>query len=191
MVKQYKNQKAGFSLFEALVSMLIMSLFFLATSKILTQKQVTEVRKNTHGYYECYVVNGAMFEHSASSSGSSQTEMVNQCTPKLSSDINFYNIHYFNSDGTQYNNKTVYHAVEQQSISNNITVINRPRDILEYITALNIDDEDNHQVINPPDIEQVEKTEFKTYINMAYSGSDIKKFSNPFPPGFEALLIAW
>ena len=49
-----KNKKFGFSLAEALVSMLILSVFFVATSKIITTKPKQEVQSNKHGYFECY-----------------------------------------------------------------------------------------------------------------------------------------
>ena len=50
-----KNKKFGFSLAEALVSMLVMSMFFIATSKIITTKPKKEVEANRHGYFECYI----------------------------------------------------------------------------------------------------------------------------------------
>jgi len=54
--------KRGFSLAEALVSMLILSMFFMATSKIITIKQKDEARVKTTGYYECYEKDGKMYE---------------------------------------------------------------------------------------------------------------------------------
>lgn len=54
MVKRTADKK-GFSIAEALVSMLVVSVFFLATSKVMTQKQPKEYQEPIHGFYECYV----------------------------------------------------------------------------------------------------------------------------------------
>ncbi len=49
-----KQNKSGFSLAEALVSMLILSVFFIATAKVITTKQPAGKIAITHGFYECY-----------------------------------------------------------------------------------------------------------------------------------------
>lgn len=59
-----KNRiKFGFSLAEALVSMLVLSLFFMATAKIITLKQKDAKTNNISGYFECYVDNGDLKQH--------------------------------------------------------------------------------------------------------------------------------
>ena len=57
MVNKKTNKKC-FSIAEALVSMLIISIFFIATSKVMTKKQRPDISESPHGFYECYVVNG-------------------------------------------------------------------------------------------------------------------------------------
>ena len=42
--------------------MLILSMFFMATSKIITVKQKDEARVKTTGYYECYINDDKMYE---------------------------------------------------------------------------------------------------------------------------------
>ena len=49
-----KRKKPGFSLAEALVSMLVLSIFFVASSRIITTKPKKEVQMNRHGYFECF-----------------------------------------------------------------------------------------------------------------------------------------
>ncbi len=70
MVKN--NHKKGFSLAEILVSMLILSLFFLAGAKVFTRKEKTEVMKKVHGFYECYW-NGNQLYQAMSKFGSRPT----------------------------------------------------------------------------------------------------------------------
>ena len=52
MVK--KNHKKGFSLAEALVSMLILSIFFGVAAKMVTQRPKQEYIVSPHGFFECY-----------------------------------------------------------------------------------------------------------------------------------------
>ena len=71
MVKNIKNnnQKA-FSLVEVLVSMLILSLFFLANTKVMTTKQKDETLMKVHGFYECYW-DGGVLKYAQSKTGRS------------------------------------------------------------------------------------------------------------------------
>ncbi len=59
MVRENKL-KSGFSLVEVLIAMLLMSLFFLASTKIITMKPPQEVQEKPHGYYECF---GPLSDH--------------------------------------------------------------------------------------------------------------------------------
>ena len=52
MVK--KIFKKGFTLAEALVVLLVLSVFFGATAKVMTKKRPSEVATYQHGYYECW-----------------------------------------------------------------------------------------------------------------------------------------
>ncbi len=49
------NKKSGFSIAEALIAMLILSTFFVVTSKAVNIKPKQEVSENPHGFYECYI----------------------------------------------------------------------------------------------------------------------------------------
>ena len=52
MVK--KIFKKGFTLAESLVVLLVLSVFFGATAKVMTKKRPSEVATYQHGYYECW-----------------------------------------------------------------------------------------------------------------------------------------
>lgn len=57
--------KKGFSLAEALVVMAIISIFFAAAGKIMTQKPKPIKQQNPHGYFECYLDGGTHKQSSA------------------------------------------------------------------------------------------------------------------------------
>ena len=57
--------KKGFSLAEALVVMAIISIFFAAAGKIMTQKPKPIKQQNPHGYFECYLDGGTLKQSSA------------------------------------------------------------------------------------------------------------------------------
>ena len=61
--------KQGFSLVEVLVSMLILSIFFVAAAKIITTKPKEEKIVTPHGYFECYWDGGTLYNHATSGAG--------------------------------------------------------------------------------------------------------------------------
>lgn len=73
--------KNGFSLAEALVSMLILSIFFLATYKINTQKESKDTITVPHGFFECYH-DGTTLHQRYSYAGDvvNESEPVGNCT---------------------------------------------------------------------------------------------------------------
>ena len=111
-----KNKKFGFSLAEALVSMLIMSMFFIATSKIITTKPKKEVQANRHGYFECYYDGGVLKQKR--SDGSYAGEPINAgnaCTFTPPTGIAFVLIYTLNDT----NGRKFYHSQEPQFNSDN------------------------------------------------------------------------
>ena len=54
--------KKGFSLAEALISMLVISVFFIVASKVMTMRPKTEYALARHGYYECYKYGGNSYQ---------------------------------------------------------------------------------------------------------------------------------
>ena len=111
-----KNKKFGFSLAEALVSMLVMSMFFIATSKIITTKPKKEVQANKHGYFECYYDGGVLKQkHSDGSYAGEPTNAGSACTFTPPSGIAFALIYTLNNT----NGRKFYHSQEPQFNSDN------------------------------------------------------------------------
>ena len=93
-----KNKtKFGFSLAEALVSMLVLSMFFLATSKIITTRPKAEVITYKHGYFECYMQGGQLMQKlSEENANTSPKNAGTACTYIPPKGISFLIIHAFN-----------------------------------------------------------------------------------------------
>ena len=89
-----KRIKPGFTFAEVLISMLLMSIFFVATAKVMTVRQKTEVHENPHGYYECYQ-SGSLMQHRVD--GTNTTIPINtpsnQCEFVPMRGLPFYNIY--------------------------------------------------------------------------------------------------
>ena len=91
--------KNGFSLAEVLVSMLILSVFFIATSKVITVKPKKEVQTFRHGYYECYQQNGVLYEKRADGSSTGGNPInVSACTFEPPGGIAYVLIYTINKD---------------------------------------------------------------------------------------------
>ena len=94
-----KNKKFGFSLAETLISMLVLSMFFIATSKMITTKPKTEVSENKHGYFECYMDGGTLMQKRSDegSQGDPVPAPNGVCSFEPPSGIAFANIYVLNS----------------------------------------------------------------------------------------------
>lgn len=55
--------KKGFSLAEALVVMVIISVFFAMAAKVITKRPKIKRQENFHGYYECYYDGSKWAQH--------------------------------------------------------------------------------------------------------------------------------
>lgn len=112
-----KNKKFGFSLAEALVSMLVMSMFFIATSKIITTKPKKEVQANKHGYFECYYDGGVLKQKRSDGSYAGEATIAsgNVCTFTPPKGIAFALIYTLNNT----NGRKFYHSQEPQFNSDN------------------------------------------------------------------------
>ena len=92
MVK-YNNFKSGFSFAEALISMLVISVFFLATSKVMTQRQPDDVIWHSHGFCACYYSGGLKLECSLNDSKPKEkTITTGACKINLPRNATMYNI---------------------------------------------------------------------------------------------------
>ena len=180
MTEKNKNKKFGFSLFEALVSMLILSIFFLASTKVITQKQKTEVQRNPHGYYECYIVNGAMWHRRVVGSSASAAVRTNTCTFVPPSGITFVNLHCF--DGERYYNG-------QQLIMNDTLNLGSPLQFYNENTQGAFNDTDQ----NPTPAQKIEAVnEFKTYLKISHPDSRLYKiWTEQHIQPTAAMMVAW
>lgn len=166
---------------EALVSMLILSLFFLASSRAITQKQTVEIQKNPHGYYECYV-NGGTWEHLSISNVFTKPVPTNNCefTPPVG--VTFFNVHYF--DGTEYFNS-------QQIILNEKITLGGPGGIASAAMSDSVATDDMTPQEQARAIQE-RNWEFKTYLEMTHPSSNIYTiWRDTGEPPSPAAMIAW
>ena len=99
---EIKNTKCGFSLAEALISMLILSLFFIATSKIMTTKPKAEISENKHGYFECYHDGTNLKQKRSDGSYAGAPINVSECSFIPPKGIAFANIYVLNTTGIRH-----------------------------------------------------------------------------------------
>ena len=97
-----KSNKTGFTLAEALVSMLILSLFFVATAKVVTTKQPRGKIAIVHGFYECYYEDGNHKETISDGGNIKKKEDVNECVFTPSNRLPNANLYYINTEKNHY-----------------------------------------------------------------------------------------
>ena len=155
--------KDGFSLVEALISMLIISLFFVASTKVMTTKQKDPPMRAPHGYYECYKRLGLWYEHSSSSEEKqiSSSDLCGVTPPVGAANIN---LHMFT--GSRY-----YHQIKPY-VTNKITY---EPDIFEEFT-------------NAEDSNAGNKDDLKNYLKIAHPGANVSKNINSIQ---QCLFVAW
>ena len=170
---------------EALVSMLILSLFFLASSRAITQKQTVEIQKNPHGYFECYISGDDTWQHLSISNVYTKPVLANSgCKFNPPTGVNFFNVHYF--DGSQYYNS-------QQVIFNKSITLNGPSGI-DIPGLFDKDDENSEEELTTEQLQLIaaQIMEFKVYLKMTHSSSEIYSIweATGEPPA-QAAMIAW
>ena len=94
------DTKAAFSLAEVLVAMLVMSVFFLATTKVISVKQKDELQSYPHGYYEC-IGSGSSYKVHRVEGGAQTIPSANASTCEFTParNIPVYNIYILTSEG--------------------------------------------------------------------------------------------
>ena len=166
MVKSsFKN---GFSLMEALISMLIISIFFVASTKVMTTKQKDPPMRNPHGYYECYkLANGVVYEHT-NNSDPVTINSLNDCSIQPPQGAAFVNLHYRGSSGSYYTRMVPY--------TSNALSLEDVKDILD--------------TRNPSDnpYKQSNLQNFREYLQQSHSKAKmLEKFSSLK----EGMFVAW
>lgn len=189
---KYKNEKKlGFSLVEALISMLILSIFFLASSRVITQKQMVEVQENPHGYYECYIDNGAIWQHMSISGMFTirQNVTASGCSFTPPVGVNFFNVHYYLDGDGYYTNQQV--ILNERVDLGGPGGIDRPgvfnRVSPDVIDAMTVEERAQYE-------QEVEEGiwHFHTYLEMTHPASNIYTiWEETQAPPLEATMIAW
>mgnify|MGYP001095526441 CR=1 FL=1 len=104
--------KRGFSLAEALVVMVIISIFFAAAAKVFTTRPKPKKQINAHGYYECYG-SGSFQQRYVRDGIESPTVSVSKCTFEPPTGIAFFNINSYSP---------IAHSSFEPNINNTITI---------------------------------------------------------------------
>ena len=172
--------KRGFSLAEALVSMLILSMFFVATSKIITIKQKDVGRTRSTGYYECYKKDGKLYQKYSNSA----SQEVAACT---------FNPPYTRPNKILYsiNNKCIYISMEVE-ISDVLTIgsgqlmTNSPSDTqcTSYLQADGCEDDTCTETSMGID-------SFMSVVQETYPTSGVAKFTKADFNNYPVVFIAW
>ena len=177
-IKNNNSKKSGFSLFEALVSMLIMSLFFIASSRIITQKHPVEMQRNPHGYYECYEYDGVRYQHRALGDSHTPTASnVSSCKFVPPSGANFVTVHYFSKSeyGTEYYNTLNIIMNMELSLSN-------PTKAKDFLSGL----------IEKPQVGNKAETEFITYLKLTHPSSNVYKLlTEGNADNIQVFMVSW
>ena len=93
------NKKYGFSLVEVLVSMLILSVVFMAMTNVATHKAKKNLDKSPHGFYECYKVGDTLYEDiTRNNAAKEDNENVDSCIFNPPKGAYYVNVHYIGSD---------------------------------------------------------------------------------------------
>ena len=155
-----KNKKNGFSLAEMMISMLIISLFFVAATKLITHKKPQEELKQPHGFFECYYSGGRLYTHTMQGQTETSAVAAPNCNVDLRSDIKFINIHYINGN--------TYFNTQEPFFEKSLKLSN-PTDLQTYYYKQYFDGtETNTDVYHSKD-------EFKAYLAKSHPQSNIYK----------------
>ena len=169
------NKKRGFSLIEALMSMLVISVFFLAATKIITQKPPKEVEIIPHGYFECYYKGGALYTHTKKGASEVPEARSANCNFQPPTGLNFINVHYI-SGNTYFNSPE---PMFEQRI-----VLSSPAAITSYNPQYFSDKQTGDSLFK-------EAKDFYAYLNGTHSDSKILKMWKQGQTPTSALFVSW
>lgn len=77
-LNRYK-QKAGFSLFEACVVMMIVAIFFAVSANVIPKRNKPKAEAEGHGRFECYYKNGKLVQQMFQGTSSAGVSEVTEC----------------------------------------------------------------------------------------------------------------
>ena len=179
--------RSGFSLAEILVAMLVMSIFFMATTKVITIKQKPALEESPHGYYECTDSPGStdmnFHEHRVDSS--------RETIPANSSDVDFCtfvppkNIPLFNV--YVYSSTKGFLSTSEAQISEDSADFRGANVLLDYYLS---DDPSLAQTINGADLNN-RIAQFKLFLRTSYPQSMLSKSWTGTRPPRNTVFITW
>lgn len=187
--RQSKSILPAFSLAEVLIAMLVMSLFFLATTKVISVKQKDDPNETPHGYYEClgdgnYSIHRVDGGAETIPEGSTSTI----CEFKPVKNIPFYNIY-----AIRINPIGFYKQVEPQITDENEITFSGAKGLIElYKDAF--DNADGASSLEDTMAKYVlygEYTQFKNYVTTTYTQSLLGRAWTGANPPFDAVFIVW
>ena len=151
--------KKAFSLAEILISMMILSVLFLAGSKVLTQPRKDEISRKVHGTYECYYKNNNVLTQAMSKTGEPVEGIpaTEGCVFTPARDSSMYGITVIFADrkgdktfSTFYNTRNM--SITPPTVDNNTATFfgedNTTQPISPEKNAPNINDEDYKAIMN-------------------------------------------
>ena len=171
------SDKKGFSFAEVLISMLILSVFFIATSKVMTHRQPRETQENPHGFYECYAVGTDLKQRRGAESSVTPEQSVTSCTftpPQGLAYATIYAIAIIND------NVRIYKSVEPQ-FNNAIDPIGSVNELANF-----------YELIQDAEETDLTMNDMKTFLEMSYPRSGLySKITTVENYRGPALFIGW
>ena len=182
------DTKAAFSLAEVLVAMLVMSVFFLATTKVISVKQKDELQSYPHGYYEC-IGSGSSYKVHRVEGGAQTIPSANASTCEFTParNIPVYNIYILSKT------EGLYKQSEPQLTDDETLTFKGAQGLLNsYIDIYNEEGSTTVQDQMKNNYDNGEFAQFKDYLTINYSDSLlIKTYWTGANPKSDAVFIAW
>ena len=159
--------------------MLIISVFFVAASKIMTQRPSKASEKSPHGFFECYYKGGSLYTHSLKGNAEIPETRAANCNFQPPAVLSFINVHYVSSGGKYLNS--------QEPLFERRVEIARPYDMeTQFYPQCFPDTYSSCSAMFKP------ITEFKNYLYGAYQQSKIyKTWLDQGTPPANVIFISW
>ena len=176
----------AFTLAEVLIAMLVMSLFFMATTKVMSIRQKPLVQEYPHGYYECYNLNG-LKEHRVD--GGTETiprnSAVGRCRFMAPKGLPVFNIYIAHT------NRGFYYTTETQVNADDGMIFSGADNLISlYMETMDTEQDRNNAFYGNLDDRFAQ---FRNYLKNSYPqsmlGSNWPAGSNR--PPFNAVFITW
>lgn len=180
-----KIGKNGFTLAEMLVSMLVVSVLFAVSTKLLTHKPPVQTVTNPHGFFECYYKEGELYTHSMKGQAEVEPKPAKNCNFEPQLGLAFINIHYYDPHISE--DEKSYFNSQEPLIDSNFEFTN-PASIAHYYPNCFTLSGDGVDAVSEPKIDDVTRKYFKShnvfleYLKLAHPKSEIyKEWANKNP----------